>query len=936
VARLSAAFTLLRRLRSETAIVVLLFVMLAATSFLFAAAPRVLNRVTDDAVRFALASALASERDVQLTASGTIKPGRDPGVAAIKAYGEQREASFPAPIEDLIAGRFFGATTPRFGVVDSIVDFNLRYQERVPETSTLVSGRWPADRGMPLRQVRLGEQQDPGAPPAVFEMALSTTEAEVLDAHVGDRFPVRLDTSDSLVPRTVFGVAPTEMEVVGLFEPQDAGAGQWVGSGLLEPAFKYGPSGIEAIYATAYVSPEIYPSLSEGLLPFRFDWHYEVDPARMNADQIDSVQIALQQLNLDTAPTDNQFLDETRSVVGLTGVTMTSGMPRIFGEFEAQRSRTESVLSIAAVGLLGLAGGATAMLAILLMRRRRGGLLLARGRGASGSLLLGAELLEALLIAGGAALLGLIVAIVFVPAREAPTSFVLAAIVGVTGAVLLLAATWPSASKPLIQLERADAPVMRVPVRRLVIDATIVGIAILAIVLLRDRGLTIGPATETPTFDPLLAAVPLLAGLAAGIIAMRLYPLPVRALSRLATRRADFVAAVGLRTVSRRPATLPLLVLLLTAAFGAFASVVATSIDRGQVAASYLEIGADYRLEAIGSGSLPATMDPSTVPGVEAVAEGVIDRRASLVTGPNQHVTIDLDAVDANGYARVAARTAADQRWPGSFFAQPPAVGIGNDANPVPAILSDQVPAGISDIRVGDTFTATTNDRPLHFRVVGRQQSFPGHGNGATFAIVPLDWMKVAFPTQALTPSVMWLRAPSSAAAAIAELADTPAAPVRVVSRPEAYSRLHDAPLGSAVADFFFAALIVAIVYMAVTLVGAVVLSAADRTRDLAYMRTLGVSRRQAQALTAVEHAPVALLALIPGVLLGVAVAVIVQPGLGLAGFVGAEGLPMYIDWPTLIIVILVLAAVVAGAVAAGTWLASRARLASALRIGES
>jgi putative ABC transport system permease protein len=123
---------------------------------------------------------------------------------------------------------------------------------------------------------------------------------------------------------------------------------------------------------------------------------------------------------------------------------------------------------------------------------------------------------------------------------------------------------------------------------------------------------------------------------------------------------------------------------------------------------------------------------------------------------------------------------------------------------------------------------------------------------------------------------------------------------------------------------------------MAVTLVGAVILSAASRTRDLAYLRTLGVSRRQAQGLTAVEHAPPVLFALIPGVLLGVGVALLVEPGLGLADFVGSEGVPLTVNWVSLGGIVIVLLAVVAVAVAAGTWLAGRVRLASALRIEDS
>jgi len=380
---------------------------------------------------------------------------------------------------------------------------------------------------------------------------------------------------------------------------------------------------------------------------------------------------------------------------------------------------------------------------------------------------------------------------------------------------------------------------------------------------------------------------------------------------------------------------LPLLVLMLTAAFGAFASVVETSVDRGQIAASYLKVGADYRLEHVGIGGLPATLDPSTIPGVRTVADGYIDTSARLDTGQNRRATVDFTAVDADAYQAVTAGTAAAPPWPSSFFAVPSAVSIGSPQNPIPAILSTQVPSGF-DIGLGDTFTMGLSRQTLSFRIVGKQHDFPGHGSAATFVIVPLNWFRAAFPDTTFVPSTMWLRASSEAAAPLASMVGDATRQVRIVSRQDAYESLHDAPFGSAVANFFGISLIVAVLFMAVTLVGAVILSAASRTRDLAYLRTLGVTRRQAQELTAVEHAPPILLALVPGVLLGVGVALLVEPGLGLADFVGQEGVPLTVNWASLGSIVIVLLAVVAVAIGAGTWLAGRVMLASALRIEDS
>ena len=937
---LSAVAMLMRRVRAETGILVLLFGLVASTSLLFAAAPRLFNRVTDDAVRYAEATAAPLERDFWLSANGFIGAGNDAGVQAIREYGAERQADFPASINGLISNSVPGFTSVRFIVPNSIIGLTLRYQDGVTDASRLIDGRWPVDLGMPLQEIRVGQQTGGSdqAAPAVFEAALSTTAADAIGAHVGDRFNIGLDGSDPLVPKTTFVITPTQIEVVGLYEPLDPSAEEWAGGSMLQPTLKQGPDGVDGIYATAYVAAEAYPDLVASTLPFHYDWHFQVEAGRLDADQVATLQSDLQRLDLLAAPTDNRFMGDVNSVVSVNSISIGTGMTGLLDEFASARARSESVLSIAALGLLGLAAGSIAMVAILLVRRRRGSLLLARGRGATGRLLLGAQLLEAILIAGSAALVGLLLAVYTVPARDAPLSPILALVVAGTATIVLLAATWPTARRPLMLLERDDPPVLGVPARRLVIEATVVGVAVLAVALLQQRGLTVGPASATASFDPLLAAVPLLAGLAAGIVAMRLYPLPLRGLGRLAARRRDFVPVVGLRTVMRHPATanLPLLVLMLTAAFGAFASVVASSVDHGQIAASYLQVGADYRLEEIGIGGLPPSLDPSTIPGVQAVASGVVDDTADLVTGATTRATVDFDAVDVGAYTTVTAGTAASPAWPSAFRQPPSGDGIGTDANPIPAILSTQLPPALANLHSGDTFTIGVARQSLQFRLVQQQASFPGHGDGAIFAIVPLDWVRAAVPDAQFVPTLLWLRASSDAAAPLAAMVSSASEGVRLVSRHDAYALLHDSPLGSAVADFFSAALLVAVAYLAVTLVGAVIMSAAGRTRDLAYLRTLGVSNRQAQALTAVEHAPPILIALVPGVLLGVAIAVVVEPGLGLAQFVGAQGVPLFVDWPALVLVIVSLSLVVAVAIGAGTWLAGRARLANALRIEDS
>ena len=513
--------------------------------------------------------------------------------------------------------------------------------------------------------------------------------------------------------------------------------------------------------------------------------------------------------------------------------------------------------------------------AILLVMRRRSSLVIARGRGASSWLVLGAQLWEAVLLAGGGALLGLAAA-QLVPARASPSSPLLALGVGLTAILLLLGATWPLARRDLGQAQRDDAPVLRVPPRRLVIELTIVAIALGGVVLLRQRGMEAGSAAAA---DPLLLAVPVLGGLAAGIVAQRFFPVPVRGLGWLAARRRDLVPVLGLRSVGRRGtgANLFLVVLLLTAAFVAFASVIASSLEHGQEVASYREVGADYRVEQTGTGSV-GVVDPATIDGVEAAAFGYVDPTADFGSVANQHASIYLDTIDAKAYAAVTAGTPADPRWPAALVTDPPSAGAGTEEQPIPAILSGSLPTGSADLHNGDTFRLTVAGQPLTFWVVGRRDSMPGIGQPAAFAVVPYAWLQRADLPRPLYATNLWLRGSASAAKPLAEALTQVAGSTRVTSRHNVIAGLRSVPFGAAIVSGFGLAVIVAEIYLALTVIGALVLSSARRTRDLAYLRTLGVTSGQALALTVTEHAPAVLLAVLPGIVLGIGLAVLFEP----------------------------------------------------------
>ncbi len=211
--------------------------------------------------------------------------------------------------------------------------------------------------------------------------------------------------------------------------------------------------------------------------------------------------------------------------------------------------------------------------------------------------------------------------------------------------------------------------------------------------LLRQRGLAV--EDEEVRFDPFLAAVPVLAAVAVGIVLLRVYPFPIRAGGWLAAKRRDLVPVLGLRNVGRHSAAvaLPLLVLMLTAAFTAFASVVSVTVDRGQQDASWQEVGADYRIDTISGAGLSSQIDPEAADGVEAWADALVDVAAPFEGQSNQRTNIYLHAPDVATYPAVVEDSPAPVDLPAEMVeeADPSA---GTPERPIPAIISRRLPGG--------------------------------------------------------------------------------------------------------------------------------------------------------------------------------------------------------------------------------------------------
>ena len=912
---------LLRRRRAERGVAAALFVLVAVTSLVVALCPRLFEKVADDGLRYAVERGTAVQRNLQFTAIGRIRPGDTDPMAFVDTRGENLMGRLPASVQEVIDVRDFLVESPRLGLDDPPnyrAFVTLRYEEEVEGRLAMEAGRMPASAE---------QSSDPDARPRI-EIALSAASATELGVDVGDILRSTVDPTDPMVqPLFPRPTAEVELVVAGLFSLVDPTDPAWFDDpALAQPAIR-GSAEAPIAFATALFAPAAYEQVEDLGLPGRYRWRYHVAAERFDAGRLDALVPDLRRL--DTTFGGNRAAG---------GVIYRSGLLDIIETYQTQRATTEAVLSVAAIGPLAVAAAALGLVAVIVVRRRRADLALARGRGASTGQLLSAQLWEGLLITVPATIAGLLTARLSVPARADPVSAVGSVVVAAGVTALLLAATWPRARGTRRELDRDDAPPRRLAPRRLVVEATIVGIALAAAWLLRVRGLGSQRAeTGTATFDPFLAATPVLIGIAVALLTIRLYPLPLRALGWASARRRDLVLALGLRTIGRDPgsANLPLLVVTLTVAIGVFSSILAFTLERGQTAASWQAVGADYRIDADRPNGLPETLRLAGVTGVEAVTGAVIDQSTRVSGFTERAASITIMAVDAPRYRAVLVGSPLTPPFAGEFDDPPVASDTGTPTRPIPAVVSRRVPSDWPATTIGDTFEVGFRGQPMTVQVVDVAEATPGLPRAVPFLVVPFASLDAGWSAPALRPTVLFVRGSAATGVALADALD--AEPVEVTSRHAVLASQQATPLIGAISSGFGLAVMAATAYAGLAIVAVVALDAQRRARELAYLRTLGLTSRQSGWLTFVEHAPPTVLALGVGVALGLGVAWLLEPGLGLGAFIGPEApVRLQVDWLAVGAITVIVLVVVATMVAASSWLARRFDPVQALRIGDA
>jgi putative ABC transport system permease protein len=923
VASLSLA---IRRFRDGRAAVLGLVVLVLVTAVCAAIAPRLFDRFADDALRGEVRAGTPFQRNVQLVEERLIAPGNssDP-MSEVAAEGDSLERRMPSSIQSLFRDTSYLAETIRWTVLEETNDpgfVRLRVQQDVADHIRYVQGRPPTDA---TRQITVtvpaaesGTGADTQVDVTVLEVALSAETLQRIGLKVGQTWMLRPDESDRLVGRGG-GPAPAAVDVVGSFEAADPDEEYWLDdTAVIRPSI-HRSGDRDLVYMTAVVDPKAYAAMasmsSANRYPLHYAWRYFTDVPRLQSDRLPAVVSDLRRL-------DGTFSSANGPVV--EGTLLQSGLLPLLESVQARWAAVAAVLAVVGLGPAAVGIAALALVGVLVTQRRRPALALGRARGASSGQLIGEVLVEGLIISLPPAILATAIAFALFPTGPARLTVLAAIGVAIVTTVLLVGASAPTAFAAPRGPGR-EAPIVRRPSpRRLLMEALVVVLAILGAYLLRERGVAGASSTAALTgVDPFIALVPALAGIAAGIIAVRLLPIPMAGVSRLAALRRDLVPSLALRRVTRGgSAGSILIVLMATATIGTFAAATLVHLERASEAVAWEEVGAPFRVTV--PAPLPKSFDPKTLPGVEAAAGEY--EVSSLVQ--NRFLPLQFVAIDAPAYEQVIAGADAHVHLPPDM--------LHDTQQPIPAIVSHHVTEGNDGVPVGGTFDLVVEGYKVTFRVVEVRDSWPGMAPKQAFVVASRNQVRALRGGAGLTSSTaVYLRAPASAGPDLRAAILKAAPDAEVASRAERIASIEDSPMTRGLVAGVGAAALAAFAYAALAVSAALALAGSSRAIEIAHLRTLGLTRREALGLVVVEHGPTIVVAFVAGVLLGLGLFAMLRDALGLASLVGAPiVVDVGIDPIQLGAVLIAIVAIVAVGIGLGAALQRNAAPVAAVRRG--
>jgi putative ABC transport system permease protein len=354
------------------------------------------------------------------------------------------------------------------------------------------------------------------------------------------------------------------LRVTGIIAPADPGASFWTADpSLAAPVVSAGH--LPAWLGAALVGPAELPAVEIGSVGATdaLYWDYPLDTTGLTAAQVPAWAAAMTAAQTDIS----------NAVYGsgaLPPGTNSSPAVSAFGagtlsDFESQQNAVGTTDSLLTVGLAAVALILLLMCAVVVAGAQQSELALIRARGASTRQVAARVAARTAVAAVPALAVGTLLAVIVTPGGATAASWVFAAAAAVTtlAAPPLLAAWRHRALGRLARDGRDDLAIPRRSPRRAVAEIAAGIVAAGAVAALRQRGLAPGAGV-----DPYTSAVPVLVALIAGLIAARVYPVPLRLALRLTSgrRSAPGYLALARAARSRAGSLLPALALVVALA----------------------------------------------------------------------------------------------------------------------------------------------------------------------------------------------------------------------------------------------------------------------------------------------------------------------------------------------------------------------------------
>ncbi len=872
---------------------VLIAVLVTLTVFVVALVPRAFAEVATAELRYELAQQPAVQLDLRGEGRIGLPPPHsgEPTVESVLGRTDEAIRDFPKRLPRPLSD---GAGTPVWVLKSSSGAGTVQGNENLSLTLRLaVDLRW-ADRityvdGAAPRPWVYDESRAPADNP--IEIAVSTSTAGEMGVTVGD----------------ILDYSAGPLLVAGIYDLTTPSDTYWSHAFDLErPAIIREAGGPPKIQATVYIDPESILGLQDSFALGTLAAWIPLDPNAYAYS--DAAQLSKQVRNLTATPVP---LPDFGSL-GLR-TTFTDVIEATVASVEA----ISSLIALAASGLLGVLLATYAMSIQALIRRRRASLSLASARGATNGQLRGVMVIEAALIALPGSSLAIVAAALLLPQPISLDGWLAPLVLAMIPIILAAALVAPGSLRD----SRQDISVRSRSGLRWVLEAAVAGAAVLALVLLQQRGLI--ASAGAVGIDPLLVATPVLLASAVGLLALRLFPLPLRVVRSLLKGRTAPVAEVGSARAVREPAigAIATLALVVGVAIVVFSTIMVSTIGVSMQRAATEVVGADLQVTAH---DLPASLvrEIADLPGVTGAA--ALTYTSNLVLRDQAGgIRVSVVMVDPEALAIVRPDL--------------PELAAGSSGGAYPVLVSEGLSEQIkgTGIRLVDVAVQTSGIVP--------DAALPALGE---------SWLVI--DSDAASDLGLEAQVPSRVLVDLADI-DDPAVvdEVRsavVAAQPEQFvgsARVEDvsselaqrreAPITSALQGslVLVAAGTLLLTMLVVALAAAA--SAVARNRLVGVLRIIGMTPRQVRALVAWEFGPVAVVSLIVGASLGITLPYLVTAVLDLRGFLGGTSLPTpSLDVGWVAIAVGVYAVTVVAAVLVSTALGRRFAPASTLKMGES